>query len=380
MCSELYSRKGKSGGICSSPLQHTTHLSVTGKDFAGTSAPLSCIAHAHTILLIEVPSYRVQVFREPVWGADNRLLCSGPLHQGYMQRAATSGQISQYEWTMEQDDQTHTQQTTLLPLSGPHGKVDSIFSITRDISGWGSSAVHTLKEGTGAKTFAQILLAARETEKREISKALHDEIGSASVILSALMGLVRQDIEQKHATRALADLDKLHTQLQDCMNRLRGIIMSLRPPNLDTNGALRGSIEELTQHICQFGQISYQFDCAKNLREKGICDSIKIMLYRIVQEALNNVIKHARAKQVIVRLTRRRDELFLTVQDDGVGFVKNKSRSLHHIGLRSMHDSVRLLGGHLTIHTAPGKGTRIRVVCPCLVYEDDYENQNCISR
>lgn len=376
MCSKLFSRKGKSGGIYSSPLQHTTDLSVTGKSFTGTSTPLSCITQAHTILLIEVPSYQVQVFRAPARGADSGLLYTAPLHKERLCQVTASGQISQYEWTMEQEDQTRTQQTTLLPLSGPQGKVESVFSITRDISGWGniSAVAHTLQEGSGTKTFAQILLAARETEKREISKALHDEIGSASVILSALMGLVRQDIEQKHAKQALSDLDRLHAQLQECMARLRGIIVSLRPPNLGTNGALRGSIEELIQQVCRFGQIDYQFDCVKNLREQGISDHIKILLYRIVQEALNNIVKHACAKQVVVYLARRKDELLLTVQDDGIGFVKNKPRSVQHIGLRSMHDSVHLLGGRLTIHTAPGKGTRIRVVCPCVVYEENYED------
>ena len=285
MCSKLFSHKGKSGGMGSSPLQHTTKLSVTGKSFTGTSTPLSCITQAHTILLIEVPSYQVQVFRASTQGVASGLVYTGPLHREHLLQAAASGQINQYEWTMEQDDQTRTQQTTLLPLSGPQGKVDSIFSITRDISGWGgiSEVAHTLKDGQGAKTFAQILLAARETEKREISKALHDEIGSASVILSALMGLIRQDIEQKQAAQALLDLDKLHAQLKDCMSRLRGIIVSLRPPNLDTNGALRGSIEELVQHVCQFGQLTYRFDCAENLREQGISDHIKILLYRAVE-------------------------------------------------------------------------------------------------
>lgn len=375
MCSKLFTRKGESGGSCSSPLQKTENLSQIGKYSTGTRSPLACVAQAHTILLIEVPSYRVQVFRAPTCGVDTGLLYAGSLHGLYLHQVVANAKACQYEWTME-NDKTHIEQTTLLPLTGPQGRVDSVFSITREISGWStiSTVAHTLKEKSSAKTFSQILLAARETEKREVSKALHDEIGSSALMLSALIGLVRNDIEKNNIPKALSSLDKLNLQWQECLNRLRGIIVSLRPPNLDTNGALRGSMEELTQQVCQFGKLAYRFDCAKNLREKGISDQVKILLYRIVQEALNNVVKHAKAHQVLVRLCRRKDQISLIVQDDGVGFVKDKHRSLKHIGLLSMRDSVRLLSGRLSIITAPGKGTCIRVTCPCVVYEDNYDN------
>ncbi len=375
MCSKLFTYSGKSGGFCSSPLSKTGRL-PSGIGIAVARAPLACMTQAHTILLIEVPSCRVRALRTPQSRVSKELSSLHSLHGQYISQVIANGKMCQYEWTMQHKDKTHIQQTTLLPLAGPQGQTESIVSVTRDISGWAdvSAVPHTLQEGTPAKTFAQLLLAARETEKREVSKALHDEIGSTSVILSALVGLVRQDVQDKQPRQALLDLDKLHAQLQACIDRLRGIVVSLRPPNLDTNGALRGCLEELTGQVCGFGRVECRFECAKNFREKGISDHVKIVLYRVVQESLTNVVKHAHAHHVVVRLVRRKDQLILTVQDDGVGFVKEKHRSVKHIGLLSMHDSVRLLGGHLTITTAPGQGTRLRAVCPCVVYEDDYVN------
>ena len=263
--------------------------------------------------------------------------------------------------------------TTLLPLLGKDGKPEEVLSVTRDISFWALAAPRgtaALREGNAPKTFAQMLLAARETEKREIAKALHDEIGTASVMLAALVNLAKQSVQKGDRKQALKDLERLQTQTQGSIERLRNIIVTLRPPSLDTDGALRGSIEELVKEVCGLGRLKYRFVCAKTMNEKGISDRVKILLYRLVQEALSNVVKHARATHVTVQVKRVQDTLHVRVQDDGVGFTPGKRISLHHVGLRSMQDSVHLLGGKLEIISTPGKGTLIEAVGPCVVYED----------
>ena len=155
------------------------------------------------------------------------------------------------------------------------------------------------------------------------------------------------------------------------MQRLHAIIVSLRPPSLDTDGALRGSLETLIAEVCKLGRLEYRFVCAANMSEKGISDQVKILLYRIVQEALNNVVKHAKASEVKVTLKKIKGELLLEVKDNGIGFVYNKKRSINHIGLLAMKNSVLLLGGKLEIVSVLGKGTTIRAVCPCIVYEEN---------
>ena len=285
-------------------------------------------------------------------------------------RQALGGQIHHYEWGLEKADKHYFYQTTLIPLRGEHAQVESVLSLTRDITHWGGAyqGGDMLREGTPPRTFSQILLAAREAEKKEISKALHDEIGSAVVILTALLSLVKASVKEGDRKQALEDIAKLDAQIKDSIERVKNIVVSLRPPSLENDGALGGSIRELLENISGYVHIPYTFDYQPSVGEAGISDSVKILLYRIVQEALNNIVKHSRAKNIYVLLSRQDGEIRLVVQDDGIGFKQIKQRSIRKVGLLAMKDSVHLLGGNISIKSEPGKGTRIEVVCPCVVY------------
>lgn len=371
MCSKpIFAKAERSTRSCSSPRK--TKVNIKRETLAGQdTVSVSAQRVYHTVLLFRDPALPPRVCCAPQTGVALVLQKPQGMHQEQLRKAFTHCKVCHYEWHLEDERNLRTCRTTLLPLAGPTGQAIEVMAITQDISQWGdSSHLHqALHEGSAPKTFAQILLSARETEKREIAKALHDEIGTASVMLSALVNLAKQSVRKGNMQQVLADLDRLQTQTQQSMERLRTIIVTLRPPSLDTDGALRGSLETLTEDVCKLGRISYQFSCAKNMSEKGVCDQVKILLYRIVQEALSNVIKHAHATQVHIALKRTKNELFLTVQDNGSGFVRSKERSIHHVGLLAMRNSVILLGGRLTISSKPGKGTRIAAVCPCMVYE-----------
>lgn len=283
---------------------------------------------------------------------------------------ALSGRIHHYEWGLEKADKHYFYQTTLIPLSGDRAGIGGILALTRDITNWGGAyqGGDMLREGSAPRTFSQILLAAREAEKKEISKALHDEIGSAVVILTALLSLVKASVKEGNRKQALEDIAKLDAQIKDSVDRVKNIVVSLRPPSLENDGALGGSIRELLENISGYVHIPYRFEYNPSVGEAGISDSVKILLYRIVQEALNNIVKHARAKNIYVLLERTAGEIRLVVEDDGIGFKQLKQRSIRKVGLLAMKDSVRLLGGTISIKSAPGKGTRIEVTCPCVVY------------
>ncbi len=366
MCSKpISAHAGKGGSACSGP--RTIYKCKQGH-VPGQGAPQFFTQAYHTILLFSSPTHGAQVCMAPD-GVATGLCTPTGLHQTRLRSSFSTGQVTRYEW----QDGPHMRRTTLLPLLGKDGKTEEVLSVTRDISSWATSAPgvgQALHEGNAPKTFAQLLLAARETEKREIAKALHDEIGTASVMLAALISIAKQSVQKGNCQQALTDLERLQTQTEQSIERLRNIIVTLRPPSLDTDGALRGSVEELVQDVCGLGRLKYRFVCAENMNEKGICDRVKILLYRLVQEALSNIVKHARAQHVTVALKRVKDALHVTVQDDGVGFVPGKCPSIHHVGLRSMQDSVHLLGGELKILSTPGKGTRICAVCPCVIYEE----------
>ena len=295
---------------------------------------------------------------------DNLTAYSRPLKQ------ALEGHIQHYEWGLEKAGKHCFYQTTLIPLSGENNQIDRILFLTRDITYWGGvyRGGEMLREGSAPRTFSQILLAARETEKKEISKALHDEIGSAVVILTALLSLVKASVKEGNRKQALEDIAKLDVQIKNSVDRVKNIIVSLRPPSLENDGALGGSVQELLENISGYVHIPYTFDYDPATKENGISDSVKILLYRIVQEALNNIVKHARASKIYVLLARQGDQIRLVVEDDGIGFKPVKQRSIRKVGLLAMQDSVRLLGGTISIKSTPGKGTRIEVACPCVVY------------
>lgn len=369
MCSKpIFAHAERSARTCSSP--HKTKLGVKRKATTGQGKPFFS-AKDVSVLLFKSPSSAAQVCCAPQEGVTPILQTAQGLHLEQLRKAFSRCEVCHYEWYWEKESKACTCRTTLLPLTGPTGHVTEVMAITRDISQWGdvSHAHQILREGSAPKTFAQILLSARESEKREVAKALHDEIGTASVMLSALLNLTKQSVHKGDESQIMADLERLQTQIQQSMQRLHSIVVSLRPPSLDTDGALRGSLETLVGDICTLGRISYQFKCAKNMSEKGISDQVKILLYRIVQEALSNVVKHAHANQVVVSLKRAKGQLFLTVQDNGVGFLRSKVNSIEHVGLLAMKNSVLLLGGHLKISSKPEKGTCISAVCPCVVYE-----------
>lgn len=288
------------------------------------------------------------------------------LHVQALQAAIKEG-VYHYEWSTEKDGTRYYYQTTFVPL-GAKGSIKRVLALVRDISDWGAVGGQLLKDWSSPRTFSQILLAARETEKKAIAKALHDEIGSMTVILTALLGIVKASVKKGDQKQALLDISKLDGQIKESVERVKNIVVSLRPPSLENDGALGGAVRDMLENVSALVHIPYTFDYKPITGDGGVSDSVKIMLYRIVQEALNNIVKHANAKHIYVLLERNDGEVRLVVEDDGVGFQPSKQRSLRHVGLLAMKDSVKLLGGTITIKSAQGKGTRISVRCPSVVY------------
>ena len=368
MCSKPISAQAGKGG-CTSSGPQTICKCKKGKA-AGRGTPQFSAQAYHTILLFQAPTSHAQVCFVSQPEEVRALVAPCGLHRARLRQAFATGRPVSYEW---QDDKS-VHQTTLLPLTSKEGKVDEVLSVIRNISMWSTpqrEGTSLLRDGPVTRTFAQMLLEARETEKREVAKALHDEIGTASVMLAALVSMAKQSVQKGDKQRALKDLERLQVQTQHSIERLRNIIVTLRPPSLDTDGALRGSVEELVEEVCALGRVAHRFVCDKQMSEKGISDRVKILLYRVVQEALSNVIKHACATHVTVQLKRTQDEISVSICDDGIGFKNTQRRSINHVGLRSMQDNIHLLGGRLEILSAPGKGTQINVSCPCTIYEEN---------
>ncbi|MEI9475659.1 MAG: PAS domain-containing sensor histidine kinase [Deltaproteobacteria bacterium] len=211
------------------------------------------------------------------------------------------------------------------------------------------------------KFLAQRLIYAQEEERMRIARDLHDELGQALTTfqfgMNVLKGaLPRELVEQRNRC------DKMIHEIARMGDRVRKISYELRPDMLDQLGlipALEWYIEGLTNQgdglSVDFQHIGFK---------KRLSPDIEITLYRIIQEALTNIMKHAKAKHASINLMLKYPEVFLTISDDGVGFNSNRSFLVSKkngvgIGLLGMRERMDSIGGSLDIHSERRKGTII---------------------
>lgn len=280
---------------------------------------------------------------------------------------ASGGEVVGYEWSVSREGNVCFFQSTLIPLRDSEGRVGSILGLVKNITSWAYDYARTnfLKETSG-RTFPQILLMTREEERKKISSALHDEIGSAAVVLTSLLSMVKDSVKSGDEKQALADIADLDKQIKNSIERVKNIVVSLRPPQLDTV-TLAEAVQEMVESVSRYRGLAHSFKLESD-GDEDVCDEVKIVLYRVAQESLNNIVKHSGAKRVDVSLKYTAKDAILRIRDDGKGFKTPSRRSIRHIGLLSMRDSVAYLGGKFTITSGLGKGTEVKASCPKVVY------------
>ncbi len=209
------------------------------------------------------------------------------------------------------------------------------------------------------------LVEVQEAERRHIARELHDETGQA--LSSLLLGLSLMEKEAHQPQAVIARALELEVLADGMLENLHRLAMNLRPASLDHLGL----IPALEQYITSFGEqhgLDVQFE-ALGLAEDRLPSSVETAVYRVVQEALTNIARHARASHVDVLLERRGERLLAIIEDDGVGFEVEEAMQTSRLGLVGMRERARALGGTLTIESAPGAGTTVFVEVP---YDDSH--------
>lgn len=202
------------------------------------------------------------------------------------------------------------------------------------------------------------LLQLQETERRAIARELHDEIGQMLTALR-LMLTIQPGVPQG---KALARLDDARSIVQNLFDRVRALALDLRPAMLDEVGLVR-SLLGLFRRYTKRTNIRIQFDHS-GLETKRFPPEVETAAFRIVQEALTNVARHAGVTHATVRLRADSRALSLRVEDSGRGFAPVGSRSDSSTGLIGMQERARLLGGSLIVDSVPGEGTTITATLP----------------
>lgn len=204
----------------------------------------------------------------------------------------------------------------------------------------------------------QRVVSAQELERRRLARELHDETGQAlTSILLGLRGL--EDVEDEATLKgAVGDVRELvRSTLQD----VRRLAVELRPKALDDFG-LVAALERLTESYAE--QTGMVVEFVPHLPGTGrFPPEVETALYRLVQESLTNIVKHARAKSVSIVLTRKAEAVSVIVEDDGVGFDPGRETG-DGIGLLGMRERVGLFGGRVVVESRPGTGTTIVAEVP----------------
>jgi signal transduction histidine kinase len=201
------------------------------------------------------------------------------------------------------------------------------------------------------------IVQAQEEERRRLARELHDETGQA--LASILLGL--KALEDTEDTATLKDsVAILRERVVETLHDVRRLAVELRPAALDDFG-LEPALDRLTSAFAE--QTGIEVELEARLREDRLPGEIETVLYRIVQEALTNIVKHARAERVSIVITQKPQTVSAVIEDDGQGFDPRKIRD-GGIGLIGMQERISLVDGRMAIESTPGAGTTIAVEVP----------------
>jgi|GEM_PF-5717427 len=228
-------------------------------------------------------------------------------------------------------------------------------------------AEETLEEqARRLRELSRQLVQAQETERRTMARELHDEIGQVLTGLTLTVDLARQ---QARGTETAATLDQVRSMVDSLQSKVRGMAVSLRPTVLDDHGLLSAMLmlcDEYRTTAALTTQVHHT-----GLNDRRFRPEVESSAYRVIQEALTNVVRHAGADTAVVRLWADETVLGVQVQDFGRGFVlEDALRAPRVRGVSGMRERVELLGGQFMIDSGPGEGTRVTAEIPLVIDGD----------
>lgn len=207
------------------------------------------------------------------------------------------------------------------------------------------------------RALASRLLTVQEEQQKRISREIHDELGQAMTALRLDLGWLSSGLESHQAPQR-AKIERMIPLVSETIKTIQRICAELRPGILDDLG-LAAALEWLVQEFAERTGLRCQIDLEPE--ELVVPPDLATALFRICQESLTNVMRHARASQVKIRLQQEDDEIRLRIVDDGIGIAPDQASHPMSLGLIGMRERVQPFNGEVTIQGGPGLGTDIRV-------------------
>lgn len=345
-----------------------TH-SAQGDERYREVAELKAALDEHAIVAITDPQGKItyvndkfcaisKYSREELLGQDHRVINSGHHAKEFMRGLWTTiarGKVWKGEIKNKaKDGSFYWVDTTIVPFLDEHGKPRQYIAIRADITERKRAEEKLRQSEAERRQLEQTVAAAAEQERSRIARELHDGLGQQLGGLLFLMNGLHRDLKSANSAQAeiAAQLSKelatAITQARDLSHGLYAV-----PPQPD---GLVQALDSLAERIsASYGITSELSSDAIVVHDLNVASHI----YRIAQEAVHNALKHGHASRIAIELVRRPADVELRVRDNGVGFDTQKN--CHGLGLRTMEQRARLIGGQLKVNIEPGAG--VTVIC-----------------
>jgi PAS domain S-box-containing protein len=239
------------------------------------------------------------------------------------------------------------------------------FPVEISLSPWRSgddvfviAIIRDVTERWQLRAFGQGALKAAEDERQRISRELHDDTAQR---LATLLIRLRLASQEEHAERRASMLDDLREGLQETAEGVRRIARGLRPPALEDAGVVT-ALQAHIRNLFETHDIRSSFDAGAV--DQFLGEDTKLVLYRVVQEALSNVVRHSGASSVKVSIQVEGASVVAVVEDDGSGFDERAIADGGGLGLVGMRERAASTGGTVSVDSIPGEGTQVRLSIP----------------
>jgi signal transduction histidine kinase len=210
-----------------------------------------------------------------------------------------------------------------------------------------------MEQREALRIMADRIITAQEQERQRISRELHDDLGQSLTTQMLDIRSLQEDISTSD-TALFKRLQAIYQQSYEISVKVRGIAQDMRPPVLDAL-ELKDAMQMHCEEITRRSNIPIDFEADSSLPQMP--DSYNLTLYRVLQEALNNVVKHSKATHSWVDLTLENKTISLTVQDNGCGFVDKGQSQMGGIGLAGLRERLTIAGGIFKIDSNSKRGT-----------------------
>ena len=273
----------------------------------------------------------------------------GKIHENYIQLMDKNGKMMYFHCTAN------------VALRDERGKPTAVLQVCRNITRQklAENELQLAKERLQA--LSKRLLENIETERRRIARELHDDIGQELTLLRTNL----QNIAASKDQISESDIEENIVIVDRLFQRIHDLSFNLRPAILDDLGLLP-ALRWYTDRLAQSAKLNVRF--IVDLPDHTLPGEIETACFRVSQEALTNVVRHAKAQEITVELRQNEEKLKLTVVDDGIGFdvkfAKARAATGESFGLLGMQERVILAGGSIEIESVPERGTKVRACFP----------------